>query len=62
MLRLEKTAKDPLGFNVCGGNKVGIFIKEIKDGSMASLGGMKVGDRILYVRLSLSLCYFGVVK
>ena len=50
MLRLEKAGMDPLGFDVCGGNKVGIFVKEVKDGSMAALGGMKVGDRILYVR------------
>ena len=49
VLRLEKSESQPLGFDVCGGNKVGIFVKDIKDGSMAALGGMRVGDRILYV-------------
>ena len=53
MLRLEKKAHEPLGFEICGGNKVGIFVKEIREGSMAALGDIKVGDRILYVSFVL---------
>ncbi len=55
VLRLEKMSSEPMGFDICGGNKVGIFVKEINEGSMAALGGMKVGDRLLYVSQILHL-------
>eukprot|EP00794_Sanderia_malayensis_P012034 gene12034-13276_t len=44
VLRLEKISNEQLGFKICGGNKVGIFVKEIQEGSMAALGGMKVNS------------------
>lgn len=48
-VRINKTEQDFLGFHICGGNKVGIFVNEVSRGSPADLAGLKVGDKLLHV-------------
>lgn len=69
-LRYVFFTKSPssLGFNIAGGNAMGIFVSEIQpDDEAASSSGLSVGDHILEVReltcksvFSFSLFYFEV--
>lgn len=54
---MEKHATDIIGITITGGNKVGIFVKELAPDSVAELSGLKVGDRILHVRSRLFVTY-----
>lgn len=52
VIRMEKHATDIIGITITGGNKVGIFVKELAPDSVAELSGLKVGDRILHLNSS----------
>lgn len=47
LIRIKTDKCKNLGIKLCGGNKVGIFINEIKPGSLGALEGIRTGDQIL---------------
>lgn len=58
VIRMEREPPStPLGITAIGGNSVGVFISDIQKNSLVELqGGLKCGDQIIKVLLSL-LCY-----
>ena len=46
-INISKQPQEPLGFGICGGNRIGIFVKDLNSTSEAA--GMKMGDRLLSV-------------
>ena len=64
-LRYVFFTKSPssLGFNIAGGNAMGIFVSEIQpDDTAANSSGLKVGDHILEVRIWNSKVIFCSLK
>ena len=56
VIRIDKDEEDPIGFSICGGNRIGIFVKNLSTASVAE--GLKNGDRLLSVRKLLDRLFF----
>lgn len=55
-VRINKTEDEPLGFRICGGNKIGIFVSGVTKESPAEIAGLQVGDKI--VQVSVQHCAY----
>lgn len=47
IIRIVKDKEDPIGFDICGGNKIGIYVKNLSPASVSE--GLKIGDRLMSV-------------